>query len=145
MLKNLQNWIFTVFLMFSMQLSAAGQPDMDAIKQAAKQGDALAQSQLAAAHYLGLIELADRKQAAVLFRKAADQGDLDSMVMLAAMSDGGLGVNQSTADGTAWYSKAAGLGHEPSKGVLSYYTDNERALKALSIGAQYAKAILKKK
>lgn len=143
------NTIRYVFLMFffliSAQVSAAGQPDLEAIKQAAEQGDAIAQSQLASAYYLGQGISEDRKQAAVLFNKAAVQGDLDSMVMLAAMNDAGLGVGRNLANGKSWYKKAADLGHEPSKGVLSYYTDQERPLKAMQIAAQYAKQILKKK
>ncbi len=146
MIKNLPYLFFTIFLLFSMQLSAAEQADIKAIQESAEQGDAIAQSKLAASYYMGQDGITpDRKLAAVWFKKAAEQGDLDSMVMLAAMHDGGLGVSQSTGDGTRWYKKAADLGHEPSKGVLSYYTLDERPLKAMQIAFQYAKAILKKK
>ena len=145
MIKYIRHWFFLVSILYSMQISAAGPIDIEAIKQASEQGDAVAQSKLASAYHLGQGVTANRKQAAVLYNKAAAQGDLDSMVMLAAMSDGGLGVSQSTSDGTAWYQKAANSGHEPSKGVLEYYTDQERPLKAMQIAYEYSKKILKKK
>ena len=145
MKKCIRHGLFLAAILFSMQLSAAGPVDFEAIKKAAEQGGAVAQSKLASAYYLGKGVTADRKQAAVWYNKAADQGDLDSMVMMAAMSDGGLGVSQSTSKGTTWYQKAANSGHEPSKGVLEYYTDQERPLKAMQIAYEYSKRILKKK
>jgi len=41
--------------------------------------------------------------------------------------------------------KAVSLGSEPAKGVLSYYADVERAMKAMGIVKQYANLILRKK
>lgn len=143
MINKLLYCFFTVFLF--MQSLAAEPLDMEAVKQAAEQGDMLAQSQLASSYYLGQQPSGGRTEAASLFRKSATQGDLDSMVMLGVMSDLGSGMTQSLSIGTSWYQKAADLGHGPSKGVLSYYNDTERATKALSIGAQYAKKILKKR
>lgn len=133
-----------LFLLIATQLQAAESFNINAIKQAAAQGNVLAQSKLASAYYLGQGILADRQQAAFFYNEAAEQGDLDSMVMLAAMSDGGLGVSQNSFKGATWYKKAANLGHEPAKGVLEYYSDQERPLRAMQIAAQYAKKILKK-
>ena len=41
--------------------------------------------------------------------------------------------------------KAVALDSEPAKGVLSHYTDVERAMKAMGIAKQYATLILRKK
>jgi len=70
---------------------------------------------------------------------------VEAAVMMGALSDVGLGVPPSASDARAWYQKAVALGSEPAKGVLGYYTDVERAMKAMGIAKQYANLILRKK
>jgi TPR repeat protein len=144
-MNKIKSFLLVVFLLVPAVGWSASQPDVTVIQAAADQGDALAQAQVGAVYYLGKGVLQDRSVAARWLKKAADQGVVEAVVMMGALSDVGLGVPPSARDAKAWYQKAVALGSEPAKGVLSYYTDVERAMKAMGIAKQYANLILRKK
>ncbi|MNG22691.1 Localization factor PodJL [compost metagenome] len=57
----------------------------------------------------------DKQQAALWFRKAAEQGDADAQHALGRIYDSGQGVAQDISESYAWYSVAATNG---SKGAI---------------------------
>ncbi len=144
-MRKFKFFVVVLFLGIPAVSWSASQPDVTVIQAAADQGDALAQAQVGAVYYLGKGVMQDRSVAARWLKKAADQGLVEAVVMMGALSDVGLGVPPSARDAKAWYQKAVALGSEPAKGVLSYYTDVERAMKAMGIAKQYANLILRKK
>jgi TPR repeat protein len=80
------------------------------IQAAAEQGDALAQAQVGAVYYLDKGVMQDRSVAARWLKKAADQGLVEAVVMMGALSDVGLGVPSSARDAKAWYQKSSCFG-----------------------------------
>jgi len=144
-MNKIKSFVLVVFLLVPVFGWSAGQPDLAVIKNTADQGDALAQAQVGAIYYLGKGVMQDPAIAARWLKKAADQGLVEAAVTMGALSDVGLGVPPSASDARAWYQKAVALGSEPAKGVLGYYTDVERAMKAMGIAKQYANLILRKK
>lgn len=61
---------------------------------------------------------ADYKQAAVWYRKAADQGSIVAQIHLADLYRDGRGVARDMAQAVAWYRKAAELGDAGAQGTL---------------------------
>jgi Sel1 repeat len=91
-------------------LSAQG-VDVDAIRKAADQGDAAAQTNLGNLYYTGQGVTKDYGQAAVWYRKAAEQGYADAQSNLADLYDSGKGVPQDHAQAEIWRQKAAEKSH----------------------------------
>lgn len=144
-MNKIKSLVLVVFLLVPVCSWSAGQPGLAVLQKSADQGNALAQAQVGAIYYLGKGVMQDPATAARWLKKAADQGLVEAAVMMGALSDIGLGVPASASDARAWYQKAVALGSEPAKGVLSYYTDVERAMKAMGIAKQYANLVLRKK
>ena len=103
MLKSLRFFTVKLLLLFSLGVFAAGQLDINEIKSAAEEGDALAQAKMGAIYHLGKGVMQDRKEAARWMINAADQGLIEAMVVVAAMYDVGLGVDRDPDVSTAWY------------------------------------------
>ncbi|ATG91281.1 tetratricopeptide repeat protein [Methylomonas koyamae] len=125
----------------------------DNIKQAAEQGNALAQAKLASRFLLGRDgEPKDEQQAAHWMEKAANQGLVDAQVALAAMYDRGLGVTSDRDKATQWYEKAAAQGHgtslailgknDAAKGSVQFNYQAMRLSASRSIPGEYAKKFL---
>ncbi|MDY6880199.1 MAG: tetratricopeptide repeat protein, partial [Thermodesulfobacteriota bacterium] len=60
----------------------------------------------------------DYVEAMKWFKKASDQGDVDSAFKIACLYKNGLGVPKNDAEATKWFQKAADQGHSYSKKVL---------------------------
>ncbi len=60
----------------------------------------------------------DAAEAAVWFRKSAEQGDSTAQYNLGAMYDHGYGVAQSDADALKWYGKSAEQNYPPAQNNL---------------------------
>lgn len=125
----------------------------DDIRQAAEQGNALAQAKLASRLLLGRDgEQKDEQQAAHWMEKAANQGLVDAQVALAAMYDRGLGVTSDRDKATQWYEKAAAQGHgtslailgknDAAKGSVQFNYQAMRLSASRSIPGEYAKKFL---
>ena len=61
---------------------------------------------------------ADYKQAAIWYRKAADQGSIAAQIHLADLYRDGRGVTRDMAQAVAWYRKAADQGDAGAQGTL---------------------------
>jgi hypothetical protein len=61
----------------------------------------------------------DDAEAAIWFRKAAEQGHADAQFSLGIMYEKGEGVRQDFAEALTWYGKAAKQGNEKAQAVLS--------------------------
>lgn len=81
-------------------------------------GDAAAQLQLGEAYAASGAAKPDYKQAAVWYRKAADQGNIAAQIHLADLYRDGRGVARDMAEAATWYRKAADLGDPGAQGTL---------------------------
>ncbi len=165
MLKQLQ--LFGVFLLIiiSWTVCSAEQPGFDQIKQSAEQGDALAQAKYGSIYFLGEnyqlqpnarfktkqklkaisyllqgIEKNDATAAAWLL-KAAQQGNADAEVFIAALYDRGIGVQQNEDKATEFYKKASNHGNEMAQAILGKYA-RSRLTASKDIPVEYALKIL---
>lgn len=84
----------------------------------ANAGDAASQVQVADAYAAGNGAKPDYKQAAIWYRKAADQGNTAAGVHLADLYRDGRGVVRDMAQAAAWYRKAAESGDAGAQGTL---------------------------
>ena len=89
-------------------ISAAG---VQTLHRLAAQGDAVAQSILAALYFLGNGVPQDYVQAARWYEKAAAQGNAAGQVRLGKLYDNGRGVPQDSVQARQWYHKAAAQGN----------------------------------
>jgi hypothetical protein len=62
-------------------------------------------------YYNGLVVKEDRAEAAIWFRKAAEQGNAESQFVIGEMYYNGLGVKEDRAEAIIWLRKAAKQGH----------------------------------
>ena len=90
------------------------QDEIDAIRFAAEQGDAKAQSNLGLMYDQGLGVSQDYAEAVQWFRLAAEQGDARAQCQLGAMYATGKGVSQDQVQAHMWLSLAA-AGMKPSE------------------------------
>jgi TPR repeat protein len=84
--------------------------------------------------------------------KAANQGNIEAQVIIAAMYDRGLGVKNNVKMATNWYEKAAAQGNSTSMAILgkidvakssvAYSYQVMRLSAAKQIPTEYAKRIL---
>lgn len=89
------------------------------IKQAAEQGNALAQAKFGSLFILGRKGAErDPKRAAQWMSKAAKQGLVEAQVVMAAMYDMGYGVSGDKKTANQWYEKAAKQGHGTAMAIL---------------------------
>ena len=80
-------------------------------RKAAKQGDAMAQSNLGAMYTEGYGVAQDYAEAAQWYRKAAEQGNAEAQYRLGLAYASGLGVAKDDVQAATWYQKAAERGH----------------------------------
>lgn len=79
-------------------------------RNAAEQGDAQAQYNLANCYFIGNSIEQNYQVAAKWFRKAADQGHAYAQFLLGVMFDNGYGVEQNYQEAFKWFRKAANQG-----------------------------------
>jgi hypothetical protein len=84
----------------------------------ANAGDAAAQVLVADAYAGGKDSKPDYKQAAVWYRKAADQGNVGAEVHLADLYRDGRGLTRDMVQATDWYRKAGEAGDAGAQGAL---------------------------
>ncbi|MGR9046074.1 MAG: tetratricopeptide repeat protein [Gammaproteobacteria bacterium] len=135
---------------------AEEQSNPPTVEELAKQGDALAQAQLASLYLLGRDGYeVNETEAAAWMMKAAKQGLLEAEVVVAAMYDRGLGLPHDVSKATQWYEKAAAKGHgaslailgrnQAAKGSVAFSYKTMRLKAANQIPTEYAKKLLLKK
>lgn len=91
----------------------AGQQNISSfepLKAKAASGDVKAQSELALRYAIGWDLPKDAVQAAIWYRKAADQGDVDAQFSIGVAYESGKGVPLDYAMAISWYRKAAEAG-----------------------------------
>lgn len=139
-----------VLLGWSMMTTA---DSVTAIREAAEQGNAMAQAKLASLYLLGRDGVEkDEKLAAEWMEKAANQGIVDAQVVMGAFYDRGLGVVGDRDKATQWYEKAAAKGHgtslailgrnDAAQGSVQFNYQAMRLSAARSIPTEYAKKFL---
>lgn len=153
MYKNKLRLLFPLLMFFATIVFAQSQ---EKIRQAAEQGDAQAQAQLASMYLLGWQGFEQNNElAAQWMQKAAEQGIVEAQVVMGALYDRGLGVPGNPDTATRWYEKAAAQGHgtslailgrnEAPKGSVQFNYQTMRLTAARSIPREYAKRFLIKK
>ncbi len=95
-------------LLFTCSVHAAD--DLEALKRAAEQGDALAQFNLGVMYVKGEGVPEDDAKAVYWYRKAAEHGDALAQFNLGVMYANGEGVPEDDAKAVYWYRKAAEQG-----------------------------------
>ena len=88
--------------------------------EAAKAGNAKAQSQVAYCYYKGDGVQKDLKQAVYWYTKSAEQGFAPAQGSLALLYDGGEGVEKNPKKAFYWYKKAAEQGNRIAQNGLGY-------------------------
>lgn len=91
---------------------------IDAIRQAAEQGDAQAQFDLGHMTARGEGVTGDKAEGARWLRKAGEQGHVDAQFLLAGLYLMGDGVAQSAPEGVEWLDRAASQGHADAQYLL---------------------------
>lgn len=87
-------------------------------RQAAQQGQAIAQSLLAGCYLYGKGIAKDEAQAVAWFRKPAEQGLALGQFGLGVMYAEGKGIAKDETQAVAWYRKAAEQGYAPAQEAL---------------------------
>ena len=87
-------------------------------RRAAKQGDFLAQFDLAHAYAQGLGVPKSRAQAAMWFRRSADQGNAPTQFNVGYFFEEGIAVREDCKEAAAWYLKAAQQGYHFAQSAL---------------------------
>jgi uncharacterized protein len=96
-------------------------PSLREVQEGARGGDAAMQNELGLRYTRGEDKLTrDYKQAAELFRKAADQGLPLAQHNLAGLYFYGTGLPQDYREAIKWYRKAADQGFSPSQSFLGW-------------------------
>lgn len=168
MLKNSRFALAFLLLLFSYEVLSAGEPSFDQIKQSAEQGDALAQAKYGSIYFLGenfqlpsnsryktkqkfkavsyLLSGIEKNEtvAATWLLKAAEQGNADAEVFMAALYDRGIGVQQNETKATEFYKQASNHGNEMAQAILGAYA-RSRLTASKDIPVEYALKILNTK
>ena len=105
-------------------------------RQAAEQGNALAQYKLGECYYLGYGVRQDYAEAVNWFRKATEQGNAPAQYKLGECYYLGYGVHQDKTEAAKWYRQAAEQGNAPAQYYLGwcYYHDQ-------GVSQNYAEAV----
>ena len=104
---------------FAQQTGAQSSAIDPALLAKANAGDPAAQVQVGESYATGKAVAQNLKQAAEWFRKAADKGDIDGELHLAALyRDGGKGFPRDMTQAAALYRKAAEQGDVTAQGTL---------------------------
>lgn len=108
-----------LFLLTLLPISAQTTGVDPALLAKANAGDAAAQVEVGENFATGKGGAADLKQAAVWYRRAAEQANLAGELHLAALyRDGGKGFPRDMGQAAAWYRKAADQGDVGAQGIL---------------------------
>jgi len=104
------------------------------VKKAATKGNATAQFSLGAMNYpIGDPVFDESKgnlpEALVWYRRAADQGDVDSQVALGMAYEGGIGVLQDYVEAYKWYNLAAARTKDADSRAMDIKSRDDVALK----------------
>lgn len=97
------------------QTAEDNEMSFEAMKAAAENGDARAQSALGYAYDVGQGVAQNLETAAHWYRQAAEQGYTNAQFNLAEMIRDGAGIPQSNEDALDWYTKAAMQGHSKAQ------------------------------
>ena len=100
------------------------QDNLDAVRQAAEQGDVEAQYNLGAMYGMGLDVPLDDAEAARWYRLAADQGEAVAQHNLGFMYAEGRGVVEDADEAVRWYRLAAAQGLTSTQHKLGLVYDN---------------------
>jgi hypothetical protein len=98
--------------------------DIESVLEAAKQGSAAAQFELAVLYYSGEGVQQNYRKSAKWFRKAAEQGDVRAQKSLAVMYGKGRGVNQSHERAYIWASVATKYGDNDALYISKFASKN---------------------
>jgi TPR repeat protein len=98
-------------------------------RRAAKQGDFLAQFDLAHAYAQGLGVPKSRAQAARWFRRSADQGNAPTQFNVGYFFEYGIGVREDCKEAAAWYLKAAQQGYQFAQSALGSLYENGQGVR----------------
>ena len=109
--------IFFVILV-SGAFQVRAESDIATLKKAAEQGNAVAQSSLAAHYVNGIGVQQDDKQGFAWYRKAAEQGNAEAQFIIGDMYVKGKGVPQDVKQGFSWNLKAAEQGIAEAQRIL---------------------------
>ena len=110
--------IFAFGLCSPVFADSAPNPDLDALRAKAEQGDVAAQNQLGAIYSDGTGVPRDDAEALKWYRKAAEQGDAAAQSSLGFIYENGLGTPRDDAELVKWYRKAAEQGDASSQSIL---------------------------
>lgn len=165
MVRILHLMVVFVFVTVCGFVNAEQQVTYEDIKQAAEQGDALAQAQYGSIYFLGenfqlqpnarfktkqkfkaiayLLKgvSKDDDKAAEWILRSAKQGYVDAEVFIAALYDRGMGVKQSEQQATEFYKKASAHGNEMATAVLGPYA-RSRMRASKDVPTEYSLKIL---
>lgn len=97
--------------------------DIEKLRMAADEGEALAQCNLGNVYYLGEGTPQDYAAAAKWYRLAAEQGNASAQNNLGVMHDEGEGVPQDDREAVKWYRKAAEQGNASAQYNLGVMYD----------------------
>lgn len=107
--------VLTVVVMYKNTFSTT---DIELLRQAAEQGDAVAQFQLGTAYYTGQSVQQDFQEAIKWYRKVAEQGFAIAQHNLGLAYSRGEGVPQDDKQAAYWYRKAAEQGDRRAQNNL---------------------------
>jgi TPR repeat protein len=91
-------------------VAASDKEDFDVTKIYASHGDAKAQYRLGLMYATGKGTSQDLNQAAIWYRKAAEEGNAEAQYQLGSMYDTGKGLPQNFTEASFWYNEAAEQG-----------------------------------
>ena len=98
----------------------SAQDNLDAVRQAADQGDAEAQYNLGVMYNTGMGVLQDDAEAVRWFRLAAEQGQAEAQFFLGVMYNTGMGVLKDDAEAVRWFQLSADQGHASAQLNLGF-------------------------
>lgn len=117
-------WVGWIALACNLAIAVAqnaGDSAIDAdLLSKANAGDAGSQVQVGESYAAGKGVSADPRQAALWYKKAADEGNINAQIHLAALYRDGAGKSfpRDVAQAAAWYRKAANAGDSGAQGTL---------------------------
>ena len=106
---------FLIAMSSAADVSREGTDDLEAIRQAAEQGNAEAQNKLGCFYEFGSGVPVDRKEAVKWFRMAADRGRADAQFNLGCCYEYGRGIKKDEGKAVELYRKAAEQGYAPAQ------------------------------
>jgi len=112
--------------------NAAPTENIETIRKAAEQGDALSQFKMGQAFYDGKGVAQNCPEAVKWFRRAAEQGHAEAQCKLGASYEQGKGVAKDLKEAVKWYRMAAERDNSEAKEALKRLDDLKRSSAALT-------------